>query len=296
MDEKLQSTLDKIIQLMEQNPEFGTELRKRLGMTSSANSVLIEDERFNQIYEYCIEKIVRKQAESFYKDFPISSAIPSLVEDYCRMEYFRRKDSFGDFCLAMYQQIEDVTNRICNLPKLNEIAERLWGYPAYVKTGDFFSIDNRSDCKYTIADLVFVKNIDKSKSALQAQYAMDKIRSVVYYVCYRALMKSSDYDSYVSFTSTLRDLYQCRNMNHRGNVLNPWEQDVITRVESSKSVYYFKFLGVLTQYIEGIKNGWTNLTALHEYAKSVDKKEVVTSGPKVIGKIDLPNDGKKRFR
>lgn len=38
MDEKLQSTLNKIIQLTEQNPEFGVELRKKLGMTSSANS------------------------------------------------------------------------------------------------------------------------------------------------------------------------------------------------------------------------------------------------------------------
>ena len=32
MDEKLQSTLNKIIQLTEQNPEFGAELRKMLGM------------------------------------------------------------------------------------------------------------------------------------------------------------------------------------------------------------------------------------------------------------------------
>lgn len=40
MDEKLQSTLNKIIQLTEQNPEFGAELRKKLGMTSSAKTIL----------------------------------------------------------------------------------------------------------------------------------------------------------------------------------------------------------------------------------------------------------------
>ena len=45
MDEKLKSTIDKIVQLSKQNPEFDTELRKRLEITSSANYALVEDER-----------------------------------------------------------------------------------------------------------------------------------------------------------------------------------------------------------------------------------------------------------
>ncbi len=39
MDEKLKSTIDKIVQLSKQNPEFDAELRKRLDITSSANIV-----------------------------------------------------------------------------------------------------------------------------------------------------------------------------------------------------------------------------------------------------------------
>ena len=39
MDEKLKSTIDKIVQLSKQNPEFAAELKKRLNMTSSANVV-----------------------------------------------------------------------------------------------------------------------------------------------------------------------------------------------------------------------------------------------------------------
>ncbi|CDE87627.1 putative uncharacterized protein [Prevotella sp. CAG:891] len=298
MDEKLLPTLNKIIQLTEQNPEFGAELRKKLGMTAIPMDMSISDDRLSQIYEYCIEKIVHKQAEDFYLNFPLSSIIPTLIDDYCRMEYFRRKDSFGDFCLAMYQQIESVTNRICNLPQLNEIAEKLWGYPAYIKTGENakISIDNRADSKFTIADLVFVQYTDKSMSALQALYAMDKIKSVVYFVGYGAMMKYSDYENYVSFTTTLRELYQCRNMNHRGNVLKPWEEEIINKVNTSKSIYYFKFLGTLTQYIEDIKSGWNNLPALYEYAKSLGKKRPTSTGLKVLRKIELPKDNKKRFK
>lgn len=43
MDEKLKSTIDKIVQLSKQNPEFDAELRKRLEITSSAKSVYDEE-------------------------------------------------------------------------------------------------------------------------------------------------------------------------------------------------------------------------------------------------------------
>ena len=49
------STIDKITRLTQQNAEFDMELRKRLNV-ASANSVLSDDERINEIYEYCIAK------------------------------------------------------------------------------------------------------------------------------------------------------------------------------------------------------------------------------------------------
>ena len=85
MDDKLMSTIDKITRLTQQNTEFDMELRKRLNV-ASANSVLSEDERINQIYEYCIEEIIRKQANEFYKDFPLQSIKDTLIGDFVRME------------------------------------------------------------------------------------------------------------------------------------------------------------------------------------------------------------------
>ena len=123
------STIDKITRLTQQNAEFDMELRKQLKV-ASANSVLSENERINQIYEYCIEEIIRTQANDIYKDFPFLSIKDTLIGDFVRMESFRRKDNFGDFCLALYQQIECMTNRLCEKKELSDITEKMWGYPA----------------------------------------------------------------------------------------------------------------------------------------------------------------------
>lgn len=307
MDEKLISTLNKISRLCSQNTEFDMELRKRLSITSSANALPVDDERIVQIYEYCIEKVVRKQAQEFYSDFPIPSVRSLLIEDFCRMETFRRKDNFGDFCLSLYQQIECMTNSLCTNNDLNIIAERMWGHPAYIKTGQGItpSLELRADNDYSVASCVFPGinkktglpyAVEKSKSSLQSLYANDKIRCVVYFLGYKAAMKSSDYDNYKEFTSLLSDLYQCRNMNHRGNALTSWEKNTLDQILPYKAVYYLKFLGALTLYVEQIKRGWSNIPILKNYVQTLSPKDVKVSGLKVIGKIELPKDNKKRFK
>lgn len=307
MDEKLNSTIDKIVQLSKQNPEFDVELRKRLQIPSSVNTVSVNAQRLDQIYEFCIEKVVRKQATEFYKDFPISSIVDSLIEDYCRMELFRRKDNFGDFCLAVYQQIECISNKVCVNTALNEIAEKMWGYPAYVKSGKGITptIDNRIEIDYTIASLVFPGTnkktglphaIEKSKIALQSQFARDKIRAIVYFLGYKCLMKSSDYERFVEFTDLLCDVYECRNTNHRGSELMPWEQEILDRVLSHKSVYYFKFIAALTQFVLYVKETWNCLPSIAESIRKISSKKVELGKPKVVGKIDIIDDGRKRFK
>ena len=187
MDDKLMSTIDKITRLTQQNAEFDMELRKRLNV-ASANSVLSDDERINEIYEYCIEKIIRQQAIEFYTDFPLQSIKDILIGDFIRMESFRRKDNFGDFCLSLYQQIECMTNRLCEKKELSDITEKMWGHPAYLKIekGKELSIYSRNG-DYTIASLLFPGNnkqsgntnaFEKSRISLQTQ----KIYNCAYFV------------------------------------------------------------------------------------------------------------------
>ena len=298
MDDKLTSTIDKITRLTQQNAEFDMELRKQLNV-ASANSVLSEDERINQIYEYCIEEIIRKQANEFYTDFPLQSIKDTLIGDFIRMESFRRKDNFGDFCLSLYQQIECITNKLCEKKDLSDITEKMWGQPAYLKIEKDKepSIYSRSG-DYTIASLLFGKTnaFEKSRKSLQAQYAKDKIRTIVYFLGSKAKMKNSDFDSFLEITSLLNDIYQCRNMNHRGNTQNQWEKDTYDKIIPLKSLYYFKFLGVLAQYVEYIKEGWGYIPELKKYSDSIEKQKISAPQPKVLGKIELKDDGRKRFK
>lgn len=277
------STIDKITRLTQQNAEFDMELRKRLNV-ASANSVLSVDERINQIYEYCIEDVIKKQAEEFYADFPLQSIKDILIRDYIRMESFRRKDNFGDFCLSLYQQIECMTNKLCENSALSEITSKMWGHPAYLKIekGKELSIYSRNG-DYTIASLLFPGNnkqsgntnaFEKSRKSLQTQYAIDKIRIIVYFFGYKAMMIKSDYDSFGEITSLLNDIYQCRNMNHRGNAQSQWQENTIAKIIPLKSLYFFKFLGVLAQYVEYIKEGWGYIPELKKYSDSIEKRKI----------------------
>lgn len=281
MDEKLQTVLNKVVLLCSQNPEFDTKLRKQLSVVS-ANSVLLDDERINQVYEYCIEKVIRQQATEFYADFPLDTIKDVLIDDFVRMEFFRRKDNFGDFCLSLYQQIECMTNILCDERKLSDITERMWKCPAYLKKdkkNKELSIYNRSDkSDYTIAKLLFPGEnkqsgnscaSEKSTISLQKQNATDKMRIIVYFLGYKAMMKNSDYDSFREVTSLLRDIYQCRNMNHRGNSQSKNVKEIQDRILPLKSLYYFKFLGVLAQYVEYIKEGYAYIPTIIDYAYSL---------------------------
>lgn len=300
MDDKLKSTLQKIKALADQNPEFANEMRKMFGNTSPAVSVSNSDSRINEIYEYCIEKVIRQQAEDFYKDFPLTTIKTTLIDDFVRMESFRRKDNFGDFCLALYQQIECISNHLCTNSKLSEIAENMWSLPAYVinDINNTPSIDKRISSDYNIAYLVFgkAKAAEKAPKALQSHYALDKIKIIVYFLGFKATMKSSDYDTFFEITNLLYDIYQCRNLNHRGQNQTEWESQTLERILPLKSFYYFQFLGAYAQYINYIKSGFPSIDEILNYARNIpstEKKPIQLPGPNIIGKIDDPQYSKK---
>lgn len=56
MDASKEDVIEKIYRLTLQDAEFNTALRKRLEIESSANVVLDNDERLDEIYELCIKR------------------------------------------------------------------------------------------------------------------------------------------------------------------------------------------------------------------------------------------------
>lgn len=318
MDEKLKQVLHKVELLCEQYPDFAKELTTRLSKDES-QSIPISDTRLDEIYEYCIERVVRKQADEYYGAFPIEFIRQQLIEDFCRMERFRRADNFGDFCLATYQQVECICRSLVNNSDLQYITKKLWAYPAYIRVGERIgdtytnfenlSINMRGKDSYRVADLIFLgrdkkDNIPlaykKYNLPLASQSAGDLIRIIIYFVCYQGMLKSTEYEHYKTFCKIVGEqLYQCRNLNHRGSEPTDWQKNIFNDVLAKRSRYYFVFLGELVHFVETVSAGIVALPELATTVRELPDKELqirYTQGPIIKGKIELVDDGKNRFR
>ena len=317
MDEKLKQVLHKVELLCDQNPEFAKALARKFGKETPL-SIPTSNAQLDEIYEYCIERVVRKQAQEYYAAFPIESIRKQLIDDFYRMERFRRADNFGDFCLAAYQQIECICRSLVYNTDLLDITKKLWAHSAYVYTGEWkdniftpvgdISIDVRSKDNYRVANLIFPgkdKNDNiplankKYAVPLASQLAGDLIRIIIYFVCYQGMLKNSEYEHYKTFCDTISNqLYQCRNLNHRGSEPTDRQKEIVNDILTKQSMYYFIFLGELVHFVDTVSKG---IVALPELAAKVQKLpdkelQIRISGPTIKGKIDLVDDGKRRFR
>ena len=249
-----------------------------LNDVSAVISNAVEHSRIDDIYELCVENIITEQANLFYKGFPISEIKSQLISDFIQMENCRRRNHFNDFCLAMYQQIEGITNYISKDKNVAEVFYRILGYPAYVENGDFrqriFKKKDETEASI-VAKLLFGNDMaEKAKSALPAQYAMDKIKSVVYIISFKCALQYSDYNDYIYITEKLNEIYQYRNTNHRGSEINEYQQNIFNKIEPVKSMYYLKLMGVLADFVESIEAGYPLSQELIDYVNSLEKKEI----------------------
>ena len=137
MDEKLKSTIDKIVRLSKQNPEFDAELRKRLDITSSAKSVY-DEERIVRIEKYLgLDFYVdTKTSNVDYSFIKLPDVKAQLISDNREMMRFRygtryHEIDFAEFCRYAHFQIEMLLNYyydIANKSDLNSIKEQIKYY------------------------------------------------------------------------------------------------------------------------------------------------------------------------
>ena len=276
MEENKKAAIEKIYLLTKQDAEFNEELRKKLGITSSASSAIIDDERLSQIYEYCVEKIIAEQAENFYKEFPIKDVANQLKLDFLRMECFRRKNQFEDYSLALYQQIECIVNSIFSQESFVKTINLLWNNPSY---------STKKGGKRTIANEIFgsgdylTSGLERAKNN---QYsAKDKIRCVVYFI--GGFWYSNSYPAnFVKLSELLLDIYLCRNTNHRGSAQNPIVDEKIKAFHESFTCSYFLFNAALVEFVRIIQNG---------YPKFVKTTCLATISELISGACFIKRDG-----
>lgn len=241
MDKNLIDAVEKIRKLSAKNAEFEAAMRNLFVKTDSASSVSngALSDRVDEIYEYCIERVIREQSEQFYKHFPIKEIIPQLIEDFCRMERYKREDNFEDFCLAAFQQVECITNWFCQRERFINLYESKKELDSCVK--------DKSGNAPSVLNLIIKANPNERKELpLMKLFFNERIRAVLYFVYF-------DEQTYKYVFETkykeLNELYQCRNLNHRGGVLEKYQQDVISYIIPRKYQYYLKFTGLLVDFV-----------------------------------------------
>jgi len=248
--------LKKLVQIIgdllkvEGNEWLIDEILKIIGETSPVEEIA-KHSVIQNIHEYCVEQKIEKQATEFYNSFPIQEIKDQLIQDYKKMEHERRRDDFENFCLCMYQQIENITNFL-----FEKNIESVWNAEKNkIAVKSFFDITQR---KYVLPNtggtsleqLVF-QGTDTSK-----WYANRKFRAVLYFFYFKKNVTRDDYE-FNSIYFTHEEIYQMRNQNHRGSNPTPYQQKTLDKIKGNESRFYFKFYGFLQDFVNQIESSYS---------------------------------------
>lgn len=215
--------------------------------------------KIDEIYELCLRKIAEDQAIQFYSDFKLVNIKSKLIEDFVRMEKFRRENNFEDFCLALYQQVEGIVNELSS----EVVKQHIIDNKDVVLFKEFNKETGRNE-ERTLKNLVFFFNMsdlelyEKFQKEMKAWDFMEKYRAILYYYYF-----NKGYRSYFTKLSiTGYELYQSRNLNHRGGLVTDKQKRTIEKVRIDSHKYYFKFIGFLEDFISRINQHVASDTTL----------------------------------
>lgn len=255
--------LKKLIQIVgdllkiEGNEWLIDEILKTIGETSpveeiSKNSVI------QNIHEYCVEQKIEKQATEFYNSFPIQEIKDRLLQDYKKMEHERRRDDFDNFCLCLYQQIENITNYLFEtkvVPTWNNEKHTIAIKSFYDRNQKQYVLPTNKGV--SIEKLVF-QSTDPIDD-LSRWYANRKFRAILYFFYFNREVTSNDY-AFNSIYFTYEEIYQMRNQNHRGGKSSEYQKISLNKIKGNESKYYFKFYGFLQDFITKIEKNFKEET------------------------------------
>lgn len=243
--------IDFISELTELN---GNEwLKKELMSKLTSNSLVsFELSKMDEIYEYCLQQIIKEHAEKFYEEFKLNSIKEKLIDDFIRMEKFRREDNFEDFCLAIFQQIEGIVNSLVT----DEIHKMIIDN----KDSVTHKSKNKNNGIYESQKLwqlifPFLKEQDLLNKISKPIYEWDfSERYRVILFVYYFNKKIYNHQDFQGIFFLGNELYQSRNLNHRGGKTTENQKRTIDKVTSNSHRYYFKFMGFLEDFSNKINS------------------------------------------
>lgn len=240
--------------------------------------------QINEIYELCLQKNLREQAEDLYKDFPITEIVENLVVLYVNMEDARRANDFDSFGRYMFLQIELIVGTILKEKGFINIYESirkmkpLTKYNRETQTSfrvDFIQYRTMSNgskekiIKDTVDKFLFISKESYGKP-IDSLGAIDKCRIVLYIICYQARVNAwptEDFDC-------LSGIYNVRNHeSHSGVNMKDNQMEYYEKLILDKTKNYLRFLGFLLAFIKGISENYPIPDDLYNLA-GVSRKEV----------------------
>ncbi|MBN1187195.1 MAG: hypothetical protein JXB49_33260 [Bacteroidales bacterium] len=242
-----------------------------------------------RINEYCIEEVIKSQAEDFYKDFPIVELKNQLIEDFISMEHQRRRNDFERFGISMFQQIELITNHLFRSQSFRERLKRERKLPAYFKWNAQKQKNLRGDGASVEQVLLMMRDEDIKKgtniyyddngfpnfefsrtSKNKTWSILQMIRAIIYYYYLGGEVKPFDMDAPYE---TCKMLYNVRNRVHRGGYNTLKVEEIQKRIFGNESKFYLHFYGFLETFTTRIIMNLSSDNANNTLKKKNQKKE-----------------------
>lgn len=267
--------LKKLVQIIgdllkvEGNEWLIDEILKIIGETSPVEEIA-KHSVIQNIHEYCVEQKIEKQATEFYNSFPIQEIKDQLIQDYKKMEHERRRDDFENFCLCLYQQIENITNCLFEtgvVSTWNNVKHNIAIKSFYDRNQKQYVLPTNGGT--SIEKLVF-QNTNPIDD-LSKWHANRKFRAILYFFYFNKEVTRDDY-AFNSIYFTHEEIYQMRNQNHRGSKPSEYQKKTLIKIQGNESKYYFKFYGFLQDFITQIEYNVSNQSILTE--KKTENKKI----------------------
>lgn len=223
--------------------------------------------QINEIYELCLRKNLREQAEDLYKDFPIIGITEKLVVLYVNMENARRANDFDSFGRYLFLQIELIVGAIIREDGFKKLYERirktkpLTRYDREARVS--FRVDyvpkkaTESGIKDTV-DSFLILSKDNYGKPIETLGAIDKCRIVIYTICHGTKVSGP-----VKEFETISAIYNVRNHeSHTGGDITEVQRGYYERLITDKTKNYLRFLGFLLDFIKGISSNYPSYNNL----------------------------------
>lgn len=238
--EKLKKLIDIFEELLkiEGNEWLIDAILEKIGQISSIDE-MAKHSVIKDIHEHCIEKVIVKQANEFYKNFKIEDIKQELIKDFIKMEHERRRDDFENFSLCVYQQIENITNYI-----FEKDIKKIWDKEKNNIVIQYFDKRKQQQIEKTATQLIF--------GNAQDWFSNVKFKALLYFYYFNKNIKVQI--PFNALVDTFNEIYQVRNLNHRGSFPTGYQKQTLDAIKGNESNYYFKFYGFLEDFIKTVNS------------------------------------------